>query len=386
MQMMNGVVMLVNEFPPISGGSEKQAERLATFMAAQGKRVWVITRRFPGLVANEKRDGFVIMRPATFGLGKFKTVTFVLGSLWSLWKLRKEYEILHAHMLFGAAFAAVFAGRVMNKRSIVKLGSSGSSGEIEVSRRTGRGRLRLDLLRRWADRVIVLDEIMQAEAISVGIASEKIKLISNGIDAQIFSAPTTVNKVDIMPDGKVNILFVGRLVDEKSLPTLLKAFQKALITCPDLHLTLVGDGQEREVLLRLAATLEITDYITFAGKQDNVRAYLSHADIFVLPSKTEGMSNALLEGMAASLPCLATPVGASPRVLDDGKSGMLLPVGDVNAWAQALSEIGHDPERRRSLGQAARRRIMSEYDFSIIGARYKSLYAELVDTSAEGRG
>ncbi len=285
-------------------------------------------------------------------------------------------------MLFGAAFSAVLAGRMLNKRSIVKLGSSGVSGEVEVSRRTRRGQLRLALLRRWADKVVVLDEIMQAEAVSIGISPDNIKLISNGIDAQLFSVPTTVNKADIMPAEKVNVLFVGRLVDEKSLPTLLKAFQKSLRTCPYLHLTLVGDGPDRNMLEALVEYLQIKKRTTFAGKQRDVHAYLSHADIFVLPSKTEGMSNALLEAMAAGLPCLATPVGASPRMLDSGNSGILLPVGDVDAWAQALSDMGHDPERRASLGQTAKRRVMSEYDFSIIGARYEALYAELVKLNA----
>mgnify|MGYP000185719812 CR=1 FL=1 len=385
---MSGVVMLVNEFSPISGGSEKQAERLATFMAAQGKPVWVITRRFSGLLAEEKRDGFTVLRPPSFGPGKLKTLTFIFGAIWHLWRLRREYKVIHAHMLFGAAFAAVLARRFLQKRVLVKLGSSGPAGEIEVSRRTLRGKVRLALLRRWADRIIVLDEIIQAEAISVGILPEKIKLISNGIDATLFYTATKNKELETTFKGKTIVLFVGRLVKEKSIPTLLNAFEKALKNSPNLHLILVGKGPDQSMLESLAKELKIQHQITFAGNQDDVRPYLALADIFVLPSNTEGMSNALLEGMAAGIPCLATPVGASPSVLDHGKCGLLLPVGDVDIWAQTLSELDHDPERRASLGQAARRRIMSEYDFSIIGTRYQSLYAELVnfDVNATRRG
>ncbi len=375
---MNGVVMLVNEFPPVSGGSEKQAERLATYMAAQGRTVWVITRHFPGLAKQEERNGFLILRPASFGPGKLKTFTFVLGSLGYLWKLRKKYKILHAHMLFGAAFAAVLAGRILNKRVIVKLGSSGPTGEVSVSRRTWRGRLRLAALRQWVNKIVVLDKKMESEALSIGVTPQQVKLISNGIDAQVFRSSSELMRPEKFPVGKIVILFVGRFVKEKSLPTLIEAFAKANKTCPQLHLMLVGDGPERGLLESLVEKLSIQhDSITFAGKRTDVRAFLAFADIFVLPSKTEGMSNALLEAMAAGLPCLATPVGATPQMLDDGRSGLLLPVGDVDAWARSLSELGHDAQRRASLGQAAYRRIMAEYDFSIIGKRYENLYDEL---------
>ena len=369
---MNGIVMLINEFTPISGGTEKQAERLAAFMAKNGKKVWVITRRFPGLAAKEEYQGFTIIRPPSFGPGKLKTFSFVLGSLWHLWQLRKEYEILHAHMLFGAAFSALLTGKLLKKGTLVKLGSSGETGEIAVSRRSSRGRVRLALLRRWADRVVVLDKKMYVEAVSVGIPAKKITRISNGIDAAQFVLEKSKKNAE-----KVEILFIGRFVPEKSLPTLLNAYQKALQICPSLHLTLVGDGVEREALENLAEELGVTQEITFAGKQSDVRPYLAAADIFVLPSKTEGMSNALLEGMAAGLPCLATPVGATPRVLENGKHGMLLPVGDVDAWAQALADLGRNPQKRVALGKAARERILQEYDFSIIGARYLALYEEI---------
>jgi glycosyltransferase involved in cell wall biosynthesis len=376
---MNGIVMLINEFTPISGGTEKQAERLAAFMAKEGKKVWVITRRFSGLAAKEDYLGFTIIRPPSFGPGKLKTISFVLGTLAHLWRLRKQYQVLHAHMLFGAAFSALLTGKLLKKATLVKLGSSGPTGEIAVSRRSSRGRVRLALLRRWADKVIVLDEKMSAEAIAVGIPPEKIIRISNGIDAKQFETLETKKS-----SAAVEILFIGRFVPEKSLQTLLKAYQKALQDCSKLHLTLVGDGTERKELENLASTLGIAEKTTFAGKQSDVRPYLAAADIFVLPSKSEGMSNALLEGMAAGLPCLATPVGAGPRVLGAGKYGVLLPVGDTDAWAQALVELGRNPQQRAELGKAAQKRILSEYDFSIIGARYLALYETLSKGTRHG--
>lgn len=375
----NGVVMLVNEFTPVSGGAEKQAERLAAYFAARNKPVWVITRHFPGLVTSETMHGFRVIRPVTWGPGKTRTITFILGALKHVWLLRHQISIIHAHMLFGPAFAAALAGRLLGKKVIVKLGSSGPTGEIQISQRTIRGRLRLGLLRRWADAIIALDDDMKAEALSAGFLPTRIYRMGNGIDVSSFAPAWSreVAKAKLEKQNKVLVLFVGRLVPQKSLPTLLKALQQALKSCPTLHLILLGSGFEQSALQGLVNALNIHKFVTFAGNQSDVKPYLNAADIFVLPSESEGMSNALMEGMATGLPCIATPVGASPEMLDNGKYGMLVPVGNVGAWAAALVELAGNPIRRMELGNAAHQRIKAEYDFSVVGARYEALYQEL---------
>ena len=371
--------MLVNEFTPVSGGAEKQAERLAAYFAAQNKPVWVITRHFPGLATWETMHGFRVIRPVTWGVGKTRTITFILGALKHLWYLRHQISIIHAHMLFGPAFAAALAGRLLGKKVIVKLGSSGPTGEIQISHRTARGRLRLALLRRWADVIVALDSNMQAEARYAGFLPERIYRMGNGIDVSSFAPALSLEaaKATLGKQNKILVLFVGRLVPQKSLPTLLKALQQAVKSCPSLHLILVGSGSEQSVLQDLVNTLKIHEFVTFAGNQSDVKPYLNAADIFVLPSESEGMSNALMEGMAAGLACIATPVGASPELLDNGKYGMLVPVGNVGAWAAALVELASNPVRRIELGNSAQQRIKTEYDFSVVGARYEALYQEL---------
>jgi glycosyltransferase involved in cell wall biosynthesis len=325
-------------------------------------------------------NGFHVIRPVTWGPGKTRTITFVLGALRHLWLLRHQIAIIHAHMLFGPAFAAALAGRFLGKRVIVKLGSSGPTGEIQVSLRTVRGRLRLALLRRWADVIVALDDDMKAEALAAGFLPERICRMVNGIEVSSFARAVSLEnaKVKLGFQDKVLVLFVGRLVPQKSLPTLLRALHQAAQICPNLHLVLVGSGSEQASLESLVDELKIHELITFAGNQSDVKPYLNASDIFVLPSESEGMSNALMEGMAAGLPCVATPVGASPDMLDQGKYGMLVPAGDVNAWADAIVRLARDPVRRKELGNAAHQRILAEYDFSVVGARYDALYQELI--------
>jgi glycosyltransferase involved in cell wall biosynthesis len=377
---MKGVVMLVNEFPPIpTGGAERQAERLAVYLKNTGWPVWVITRRLNGLPARQNDQGLEIIRPLTAGFGKLKTISFVLGTLLSLWTLRSKYAILHAHLVYGPAFAAMIAARFLGKRVVVKLGNSGEFGDIQVSLRTLRGRLRLAMLRKWADVIVALDDSIYNEILSIGVDPAQIRRISNGIDVGNFLPLQTRAQAKMKFDlkNKVVMIYVGRLAPQKSLPTLLQALERALPSSPTLHLLLVGDGPERAALESQVQLLGIKDHVTFLGNQADVRSYLNAADLFVLPSKSEGISNALLEAMSAGLACLVTTVGGNFDILDHGRCGVLLPPGDVIAWSNSLIEFGNDPEKRQSFGAAAQKHVTSHFDFSVVGSLYENLYAEL---------
>lgn len=376
---MTGVVMLLNDFAPVSGGAEKQAQRLAEYLTSRGWEVFVITRRHPGLPPSQTMNGYSVIRPFAWGPGKLKTISFIIGVIWNLWCSRREYLILHAHMLFGPAFAAVLIGRLLRKRVIVKLGSSGPDGEIQTSTRTLRGRIRLAFLRRWADVIVTLDDAMFDEALAAGFQINRIRRMVNGINTASFESVMSKDdsKKALGIKDRTIILFVGRLVSQKSLPTLLRAFSRSIIDCPELFLVLVGDGPEYAALVKLADELQIGEDMLFAGNQPDVKRYLHAADLFVLPSESEGMSNALMEAMASGLPCIATPVGASPSLLAFGDCGILAPVGDEKGLANVLIELARNPNRRLQMGNAARKRVIAEYDFSVVGSRYEALYREL---------
>ena len=351
--------MLVNEFPPLPvGGAETQAERLAVYLSQHKWPVWVLTRHAKDLPRQETRQGFQIIRPFTVGAGKLRTITFFLSAIIVSWRLRHQYKILHAHLAFVPALVGVFMGRLLNKHVIVKLGGSGESGDIRVSLRTLRGRIRLAAFRRWADVVITLSDAMKSEALEAGFSTSQIRRIPNGVDVQAFHPERSKSEIqmELGLSDKVIILFIGRLSPVKSLPTILEALNNSLEACPNLHLVLVGDGPERPMLEGLVSELGIDEHVTFSGGQEDVKPYLNAADIFVLPSKSEGISNALLEAMSAGLACMSTSVGGGGEVLDGGKCGLLIQPGDVPAWTQALIELGNDSDRRKQLGKAARQR------------------------------
>jgi glycosyltransferase involved in cell wall biosynthesis len=301
--------------------------------------------------------------------------------LWQLWRQKHDYEILHAHLAFGPAFAGVIAARLLGKSCIVKLGNSGDYGDILTSQRTLRGRLRLGAIRRWANVVIVLDDAMSQEVIRAGFDPNRVRRMYNGIDITALDTTSDLTPAPAFQThsaGRIVAIFVGRLTKQKSLSTLLQAVSIAIQSCPSLHLVLLGDGPERSNLEHEAIALGITQHITFAGYQTDVGLYLRGAHIFVLPSVSEGISNALLEAMSFGLPCLASAVGGNSEVLGQGKYGVLLPPNDVKAWARALEEIAAVSTLRLEMGVLARQRIVERYDFRVTGMKYEELYQELL--------
>lgn len=380
---MNGVVMMVNEFPPLPvGGAEMQAERLSEYFASNGWNVWVVTRLAEGLLEREERKGFQIVRPKTFGLGKMRTVSFMLSALGYLLANRSKYQILHAHLAFGPAFIAVLLGKLFGKRVIVKLGGSNAIGDVQVSMKTWRGRLRFWAIRRWANVVVALTDVMRDEALQIGIPPERVKILNNGIDARAYDFDETARlaaKQQLGLQENTVALFVGRLDPIKSLPTVIEAMRSARQRSPQLRFVIVGDGPERAALEAQARSFGVQDVIQFAGSQKNVNLYLKAADLFILPSFTEGISNALLEAMASSVACLATPVGGNKEVLDQGKYGVMVPVANVDAWADTLVEYGNSETKRKAIGQKGRERILSTYDFRVVGAQYAQMYNDLLN-------
>lgn len=382
---MKGVMMLVNYFPPLpTGGAERQAERLATYLISRNVPSSVITRRVGSLPRHERRDGFDVYRLAQFGPGKIKTVTFTIAAIISLLRLRHSYDILHAHLAFSPAIAAAVAGKILRKVVIVKFGSNNtSSGEIKLSQRTWRGRLRLAILRRWVDICIALDSEMEKEILDAGFSPNRVVRMGNGIDtarfkpyADKFSAKKAL---DLGSGNKILVLYTGRLISEKALDLLLMAMKQAMASCKELHLLMIGKGNERDALVALAEKLGIQHCVTFIDYINDVQPYLNAGDIFVLPSLGEGISNSLLEAMSCGLACISTRVGGSTEVLGDGKYGLIIPPNSVEELTEALVRLGNSASERTQLGNLARQRILEKYDFQVVGEQYYSLYTRLLE-------
>lgn len=176
------------------------------------------------------------------------------------------------------------------------------------------------------------------------------------------------------------ILTVGRLSKEKGQAVLLEAFARLLREQPTgLHLVVVGDGPERPVLRQLCQKLRICEHVTFAGQQSNVRRFYDIADLFVLPSHSEGSPNALLEAMSAKTPVVATRVGGIPEMATNGNDALLVDPADPRAMAEAMVRIlGDDSLRQRLI--ASGRSVLSRHT---VEGYFRAVAAVLAEVSRE---
>jgi glycosyltransferase involved in cell wall biosynthesis len=169
---------------------------------------------------------------------------------------------------------------------------------------------------------------------------------------------------------------VARLSPEKDIATLLGAVALAAREHPPLRLEIAGDGPLRAELEAEASALGIADRVTFLGEVGDVPALLWRASLLALSSRTEGIALTLLEAMARGLPVVATAVGGNPEVVEDGRTGLLVPPGDSQALARAIVELIGDPERALRMGRDGRLRVERAFDARRMVADYEALYLD----------
>ena len=172
----------------------------------------------------------------------------------------------------------------------------------------------------------------------------------------------------------VKLLTIGRLTPVKNQSLMIRA----MVQLPeDVTLTIVGEGSERPVLLRLRTELGLEGRVYFSGEVHDVRPYLSAAQIFVLTSRYEGLPLSILEAMSAGLPVVSTDVGGISEAVLQGKTGLLVPRGDLAAMVASLQELIHNPETRSRFGAAGRRHYELHYKLSRFIAQMTNVYREM---------
>jgi glycosyltransferase involved in cell wall biosynthesis len=212
-----------------------------------------------------------------------------------------------------------------------------------------------------------------------GVPESKVVIVPNGLDLEEFDRAAAAGwppELASLPAGQ-RLIFVGRLVDHKNVPCLLRAMAELRRLQVPAQLCVVGDGPLRASLARLAADLGIQDNVHWLGERDDIPAILAGADCLLLSSHREGLSNAILEGMAAGLPVVATAVGGNVELVKDAETGWLVQDDDHMALAARAAALLADADLRRRLGAAARRRVAEQYSEAMMVARMAEIYHDV---------
>ncbi|MBN1306072.1 MAG: glycosyltransferase family 4 protein [Anaerolineales bacterium] len=224
---------------------------------------------------------------------------------------------------------------------------------------------------RLASALVCVSEGSRRNALEEGVKADKIRVIPNGIG---LSTPNP-EKVSRLREefGLANrklLLTVGRLVHQKAQEVLIEAMPAILAGHADLLLVIAGEGHKRQKFEALVTQFDLGEQIKLPGNRDDITELLALTDIFVLPSRWEGLPMALLEAMGSGLPVVATAVEGTRDVITDGEQGILIPPEDRELLAQAIIHLLKDETLRQELGESARQLVQERYTTDRMCAQY----------------
>ena len=388
-QKRSRILMVISQFYPMIGGAEQQCQRLSKELIRQGYEVKVVTgwwnRNVP---QREIIDGISVFRNHTlwrmFGFHRGSSWVYMLTLLLYLIRLCKQYDIIHIHQVLKPAFIGVLGGKILKKPTIAKTGSSGINSDVITLKSELFGNAMFKFIQRHLNILVAPSKQSADDFLAAGLDSDHIQFIPNGIEIP------ERNKKSYTLAHPPKLISVTRFLRVKGVDILLQAF--GTVHKGILHI--LGDGPLKQELQILADNLCIANQVIFHGRVSDVAERLPKADIFVLPSRAEGMSNALLEAMAAGLPCIATNVGGNidllaPELLKDnstkiplskffiGSAGILVNSEDAEGLAKAIEYILSDESLRKQLGETACKRVKLGYSIEAVAKRYIEIYNEL---------
>jgi glycosyltransferase involved in cell wall biosynthesis len=346
------------------GGGQAQVVELCRFLAGRGHRQLVAC----------PSDG--MLSPALAGLGIPLHDLRVRNDidLRAAWRLRRLlrariFDIVHFHTARAHALAPWLPHR--NSRFV--------ASRLMDYPPHFRPRVRY-LYNRCVDGVIAISQAIADVLIGAGVDPEQLRVIHLGIDCGRF-APDAARREQVRRAwgaAEDVVLFTAAvLVARKGHDVLLDALAPLLRAGLPLRWVICGEGPLRAQLAAQVAARGLTERVTFTGFSTEVHHLLSGADVFVLPSRHEGLGIAVMEAMAAGLPAVASRVGGLPEIIVDGETGLLVPPGDAAALAAAIERLARAPAWARALGERGRVRAHSLFSSAAMAAAVERYYYEL---------
>ncbi len=386
-------------FLPHISGVTKQVDKLASYFAQQLKhQVWVITTSTTGEYVEESNENsYNVLRLKSYPNPFKKNLRISYANTKIIAKILEEYQpdIIH---LQDPVFISQCLAKEAHKRNIPIISTQHSSMAFPLAY--------LDLppnFNRWAQKtltkmlanffnkycqLVITPSQFLKEEVEQGKVNVPIKVVSNGVDLNIFKrnqiSEEFLNKYQLLDFiNKPIILYVGRIDKDKNLETLMRVIPSVLKN-NSTHFLLVGDGNLKDRLMREVANLALTNYVRFTGAIDafneDIVNFYNLASVFVMPSAIEAQNLAVMEAMACGLPIVAANSGALPELVRNTENGFLVPPYAVEAYTQALGTILANEQLQNKMGQQSRI-LIADHDFintcqqlfGIYTAVYKSL-------------
>jgi glycosyltransferase involved in cell wall biosynthesis len=314
------------------------------------------------------------------------------GSAAAPWRMRRVLrevapDILHTH-----SFQPLLLGSLCNfpqQRHVATIHTDYPYFTGDDFRSRFKRALQIGALRRHPIQSVAVGHKVFRLLVRLGVPRQRLTLIENGIDVDRWSARSGPDRqkrptVGFAPADFV-LATVGRLDNAtKAFDLLLQALSRARQTRPHVKLLIIGEGPDRNMLRTLAATPGLEGAVQFLGHVPDSRPFLDMADVYVSSSVVEGFGLAVVEAMLRGLPAIATAVGVAPEVIESGRSGIVVPAGDVAALASAIGDAADGRFPLDDIGRLGRLRVQAKYDLNTTAKGYIDLYRSVLAPGASG--
>ncbi|HEX5314268.1 MAG TPA: glycosyltransferase [Gammaproteobacteria bacterium] len=373
------------------GGTEKQVVNLSKLLDRERFALrFGCLKRWGELLEEVEREGFVIDEYPIMRL-------YGREAMRQQWRFaralaRDRVQIMHSYNFYANVFS-IPAARMARVPCVVA-----SVRDLGVYLTPAQCRVQ-NWACRLADVVLVNAEAIRRWMIAQGFPEKKLRVIRNGVDLAKFRVKADGSlrrELELPPQAPV-VVMLARLDPKKGVEYFLRAAPRIMERCPDTYFVVVGEAflrdpdderrpdlEQRRELERRAAELGIGEHIRFVGMRPDVPEILAMATVSVLPSFSEGLSNTLLESMAAGVAVVATDVGGTPEVIRNGCDGILVPPANTRAIVDAVCSILEDPLLAARLRAQGRERVASAFSFDKMTRATEAVYDELMQRKRRG--
>jgi glycosyltransferase involved in cell wall biosynthesis len=363
------------------GGTESQAVELARRLPATGYEVTVGCLKREGPLEDRLRGTGIAIREfrSRSGIDSPSGLRQLLRMSWLL----RSFDIVHTHDLW-SNLIGVPAARLAGVPAIISSRRDLSHFEWYQGKR----RVWLKWIQNLGGAVVtnavpIRDALLREDRFD----PRKVHVIHNGVDIAKFRSERN-DRLRLFPDagqGKLVVLVGNMHTDVKGHPWLIASAPAVLREFPDAQFILVGDGEQRSSFEKQAQDLGVIRNFRFLGRRSDIPEILASCDIAVLPSRAEGLPNAVLEYMAAGLPVIVSRVGGNPELVQDGVRGIVVASKDSAALSAALLKLLAEPSLARRLAQAGHEFAVRNFSFERLAQEVDALYTDLLSDKGRSR-
>ncbi len=386
------ICFIHTQYHPAFSGHAIQLDRVRQRLRSRGVFVEVWAPRMAGTPVREYREGILVRRFGPVGTRRAARYLRALHlAAWSAFRGGRHDILHHAGVNMGTRWAIVPAA-LLGRKQVVQMTLLHADDPETLMTAWPRCISRRLYVR--VDRWIALGTALKEAYLRTALPRDRLVVIPVGVDmAQFAPAPDkeVVRRRLGLPEGVPVVISVGDMVPRKGFDVLVEAVPAVLRDVPDALFLVVGPkshlhpakNELRKTFLaalqKRIAELGVASSVRFVGRQRDMPAFYQAADVMAFPSRSEGLPNAVMEAGAAGLPVVMADLpGISTDLVDEGRTGHIVPQEDPSALASRLVELLADSRRRREMGMEARRRVQERFDLERVVDRYVELYRALL--------